>query len=143
MMMTEQEIQELVAAATAARAAAYVPYSGFAVGAALRTAGGHIFTGCNVENASYGLAVCAERNAVFQAVARGERSFEVVAVVTENGVPPCGACRQVLAEFNPHMTVIVADTAGARRIYSLPELLPYAFGPEHLQNTGSIPAQRP
>jgi cytidine deaminase len=141
--MTEQEIQGLVAAATAARVAAYVPYSGFAVGAALRTAGGHIFTGCNVENASYGLAVCAERNAVFQAVARGERHIEAVAVVTENGVTPCGACRQVLAEFNPHMTVIVADTAGGRRIYSLPELLPHAFEPEHLQGAGAVPVPRP
>ena len=139
--MTEQEIQELVAAATIARTAAYVPYSGFAVGAALRTADGHIFTGCNVENASYGLAVCAERNAVFQAVARGKREILAVAVVTENGVTPCGACRQVLAEFNPQMIVIVADTAGKRRGYTLPELLPDAFGPEHLQSTGAVPVQ--
>jgi cytidine deaminase len=140
-MMTEQEIEELVAAATAARAAAYVPYSGFAVGAALRTAGGQVFTGCNVENASYGLAVCAERVAVFQAVARGQRAIEAVAVVTENGVTPCGACRQVLTEFNPQMTVIVADMAGGRRIYALPELLPNAFGPEHLQSAGAVPVQ--
>ena len=69
-------------------------------------------TGCNVENASYGLTICAERNAVFQAVACGARQFTAVAVVTENGVTPCGACRQVLAEFNPQMTVIVADTPG-------------------------------
>jgi len=132
--MTEQEIEELVAAATSARATAYVPYSGYAVGAALRTADGHIFTGCNVENASYGLGVCAERNAVFQAVARGEREIQVVAVVTENGVTPCGACRQVLAEFGPEMTVIVADVAGKRRIYALSELLPDAFGPQDLRN---------
>ena len=141
--MTEQEIQQLVAAATSARTMAYVPYSGFAVGAALRTADGHIFAGCNVENASYGLAICAERNAVFQAVARGERAIQAVAVVTENGVTPCGACRQVLAEFNPQMTVIVADMAGVRRIYSLPELLPEAFGPEQLQSAGAVPVQRP
>ena len=141
--MTEQEIQQLVAAATSARTKAYVPYSGFAVGAALRTADGHIFAGCNVENASYGLAVCAERNAVFQAVARGERAIQAVAVVTENGVTPCGACRQVLAEFNPQMTVIVADMAGGRRIYSLPELLPEAFGPEQLQSAGAVAMQRP
>ena len=132
--MTEQEIEELVAAATSARATAYVPYSGYAVGAALRTADGHIFTGCNVENASYGLGVCAERNAVFQAVARGEREIQAVAVVTENGVTPCGACRQVLAEFGPEMTVIVADVAGKRRIYALSELLPDAFGPQDLRN---------
>ena len=142
-MTTEHEIQELVAAATAARTMAYVPYSGYAVGAALRTDDGHIFTGCNVENASYGLTVCAERNAVFQAVARGERSFQVMAVVTENGVTPCGACRQVLVEFNPHMTVIVADLAGGIRTYTLPELLPDAFEPEHLQSAGAVPVQRP
>ena len=141
--MTEQEIQELVAAATAARAAAYVPYSGFAVGAALKTADGRILTGCNVENASFGLAVCAERNALFHAVACGERDFEALAVVTENGVTPCGACRQVLAEFSAHLTVIVADTAGGRRLYTLSELLPHAFGPEHLQSAGGVPVQRP
>lgn len=132
--MTEQEIRELVAAATLARTKAYVPYSGYAVGAALQTANGRTFTGCNVENASYGLGVCAERNAVFQAVAHGEREIQVVAVVTENGVTPCGACRQVLAEFGPEMTVIVADVAGNQRIYALSELLPDAFGPQHLQN---------
>jgi cytidine deaminase len=142
-MITEQEIQELVVAATAARTTAYVPYSGYAVGAALRTENGHIFTGCNVENASYGLTLCAERNAVFQAVARGERSFQAMAVVTENGVTPCGACRQVLAEFNPQMTVIVADMAGGRRTYRLSELLPDAFGPEYLHGAGAVPVQKP
>ena len=142
-MITEQEIQELVAAATAVRTLAYVPYSGYAVGAALRTDGGHIFTGCNVENASYSLTVCAERNALFQAVSSGERAIQAVAVVTENGVTPCGACRQVLAEFNPQMTVIVADMAGGRRTYTLPDLLPNAFGPEHLQSAGAVPVQKP
>jgi cytidine deaminase len=131
-MITEQEIEDLVTAATAVRLMAYVPYSGYAVGATLLAADGQIFTGCNVENASYGLTVCAERNAVFQAVARGARAIRAVAVVSENGVTPCGACRQVLAEFNPRMTVIVADLAGKRHAYSLPELLPDAFGPEYL-----------
>jgi cytidine deaminase len=142
-MITEQEIQELVAAAAAVRTMAYVPYSGYAVGAALRTDDGQIFTGCNVENASYGLTVCAERNAVVQAVARGGRAIQAVAVVTENGVTPCGACRQVLTEFNPQMTVIVADMAGGRRTYTLPELLPDAFGPKHLQSAGAVPVQKP
>jgi cytidine deaminase len=122
----------LIAAAEAARREAYAPYSGLAVGAALLAADGRVFTGCNVENASYGLAICAERNAVFHAVAEGVRDFTAVAVVTENGVTPCGACRQVLTEFNPQMTVIVADTAGQRTVFRLDELLPCAFGPEHL-----------
>jgi cytidine deaminase len=96
---------------------------------------GTIYTGCNVENASYGLSVCAERNAVFHAVAQGARAFTAIAVVTENGVTPCGACRQVLAEFNPQMTVIVTDAAGNRCIYPLTELLPDAFGPGDLSKS--------
>jgi cytidine deaminase len=142
-MITEQEIRDLVSAAAAARMFAYVPYSGYGVGAALLTAGGQMFTGCNVENASYGLTVCAERNAIFQAVARGERSIRAVAVVSENGVTPCGACRQVLAEFNLEMIVITANSAGRWRVYRLPELLPDAFGPEDLQGIGIVPAPRP
>ena len=122
----------LIAAAMAARRMAYAPYSGFAVGAALLAADGQVTTGCNVENASYGLGVCAERNAIFHAVAEGVRDFVAVAVVTENGVTPCGACRQVLAEFNPDMVVIVGDTAGNRRVYTLRQLLPDAFGPSDL-----------
>ena len=132
--MTLAEIQALITAAAKARGAAYAPYSRFAVGAALLAASGQVYTGCNVENASYGLTVCAERNALFHAVAQGERRFTAVAVVTQNGVTPCGACRQVLAEFNAQMTVIVADTMGNRFIYNLAELLPDSFGPEHLSN---------
>jgi cytidine deaminase len=113
---------------------AYAPYSGFTVGAALLALDGTLYTGCNVENASYGLSVCAERNALFHAVAQGARHFRAVAVVTWNGVTPCGACRQVLAEFAPQMTVIVADPAGHRRLYVLTDLLPQAFGPEHLDH---------
>ena len=130
--MTEDEICTLLAAASAAREAAYVPYSHFPVGAALLAPDGQVFVGCNVENASFGLTICAERNAVAGAVAHGMRQFLAVAVVTGNGVTPCGACRQVLAEFNPDMTVIVADTAGRQRIYTLSELLPAAFGPDQL-----------
>ncbi|HEX9114715.1 MAG TPA: cytidine deaminase [Anaerolineae bacterium] len=130
--MTEDEIRELIAAAEAARAAAYAPYSQFTVGAALRGADGKIYPGCNVENASFGLTICAERNALAGAVARGERTFPAIAVVTENGVTPCGACRQVLFEFNPQMIVIVSDRAGHRQIYRLADLLPAAFGPVQL-----------
>lgn len=132
MTLTSQEIDRLLKFAAQAREAAYVPYSHFAVGAALHAEDGKIYTGCNVENASYGLTICAERNAVAHAVAEGSRRFDAVAVVTENGVTPCGACRQVLAEFGPDMAVIVADAAGNRQIYSIRDLLPAAFTPEHL-----------
>ena len=132
MSLTSPEIDHLLALAAEAAANAHVPYSHFAVGAALRAKDGTIYTGCNVENASYGLTICAERNAVARAVAGGARRFDAIAVVTENGVTPCGACRQVLAEFGPEIAVIVADAAGNRRIYTLNELLPDAFTPEHL-----------
>lgn len=131
-ILDESCIERLLAAAGAIRERAYVPYSHFAVGAALLARSGEIYTGCNVENASYGLAICAERNAAAHAVACGDRAFEAVAVVTENGVTPCGACRQVLTEFGPDMLVIVADVAGNQRRYRLSELLPDAFVPEQL-----------
>ena len=132
MTLTSSEQDELLHLAALARQSAYVPYSHFAVGAAVRAEDGRIFTGCNVENASYGLTICAERNAVAHAVAEGARRFDAIAVVTENGVTPCGACRQVLAEFGPQMKVIVADAHGDRRIYTLRELLPDAFTPDQL-----------
>lgn len=125
--------KDLVQAAREAREHAYAPYSHFRVGAALLTRSGRVFTGANVENASYGLSVCAERVAAFNAVAAGEREFEAIAVVTDNGVMPCGACRQVLAEFGPNMRIIVADAAGNSRTYHLPDLLPGRFTPEDLK----------
>ncbi len=130
--MTEAETNELIEAAVQVRRFAYVPYSHFAVGAALRGADGQIYTGCNVENASFGLTICAERNAMAHAVSQGVHQFSAIAVVTGNGVTPCGACRQVLSEFNPHMTVIVVDEAGRRQTHQLDQLLPAAFGPEQL-----------
>jgi cytidine deaminase len=126
------DFAELQQVAKQAQKKAYAPYSGFAVGAALLATDGAIYVGCNVENASYGLTICAERNAIAHAVACGAQQFTAVAVVTENGVTPCGACRQVLAEFGPRMTVIVADARGNQQIYSLAELLPDAFGPANL-----------
>jgi cytidine deaminase len=102
------------------------------VGTALLARSGRIYTGCNVENASYGLSICAERVAVFKAVSEGERDFEAIAIVTEKGVTPCGACRQVLMEFGGNVQVIVADEAGGYRVFSLQELLPQAFTPQHL-----------
>ena len=126
--------KKLLAAALAARENAYAPYSKFKVGAAVETADGHIFTGCNVENASYGLTCCAERNAVFAAIGRGARSFKALCVVadTEEPVAPCGACRQVLAEF-PFEKIILANCKGLTKIMTVAELLPYGFGPEALE----------
>jgi cytidine deaminase len=122
-------IRRLVAAARAARRRAYAPYSRFRVGAALLAADGTVYTGANVENASYGLTICAERAAVAQAVSAGARRFVAVAVAAPGpGVTPCGACRQVLAEFGD-LAVIVADArrATAPHIFRLQELLPAAF----------------
>ena len=129
----DQEITgTLIESARGVMAHAYAPYSGFRVGAAV-LAGGRIFSGCNVENASYGLTICAERAAVFAAVTAGERRIEAVAVVTDDAqtIAPCGACRQVLNEFGPGMTVIMA-AGGDTVVRPLSELLPLAFGPEHL-----------
>lgn len=120
--------KELLAAALAARKNAYAPYSKFAVGAAVRTADGKIFTGCNVENASYGLSCCAERCAIFAAIGAGERKFTslCVAADTKEPVSPCGACRQVMTEFKiPE--IILANTNGDVKIYTPEELLPYGF----------------
>jgi cytidine deaminase len=122
----------LIALASEMREKAYVPYSKFAVGAALLAKSGRVYTGCNVENASYSLSVCAERVAIYKAVSEGEREFEAIAVVTEKGVPPCGACRQVLREFGEGIRIIVADVYGKRRIFTLEELLPEAFKAEDL-----------
>jgi len=124
--------QELITLAAEARRKAYAPYSQYAVGAALLTASGKVFTGVNVENSSYGLSICAERTAAFKAVSEGEREFRAIAVVTENGGTPCGACRQVLSEFGPDMRVLIGDAAGKYQAYRLPELLPASFGPNQL-----------
>jgi cytidine deaminase len=124
--------EELIGLAREARQRAYAPYSRFAVGAALLGRSGRVYTACNVENVSYGLSICAERAAVFKAVSEGEQKFEALAVVTSVGGSPCGACRQVLAEFNYNMTVYVADTEGQYRAFTVEELLPEAFMPEDL-----------
>lgn len=123
----------LVEAARQARAHAYAPYSEYRVGAAVRTSSGLVFTGANVENAAYPSGMCAERVALYQAVSQGERDIEALAVVTENAGAPCGACRQVLAEFGATAQIILADATGRIRVEtSLPELLPRAFGPGDL-----------
>lgn len=124
--------QALIDAARQARQRAYAPYSSFSVGAALRVHSGRVFTGCNVENASYGLTICAERVAVVKAISEGECDFEAIAIVSQGGVMPCGACRQVLAEFNSNLRVIMVDLEGNKREFCLSELLPEAFLPGDL-----------
>ena len=120
--------QELLNAALSARERAYAPYSKFLVGAAVLAKSGKIYTGCNIENASYGLTVCAERNALFSAVGAGEREFTALCVVgdTEEPISPCGACRQVMAEFKVPR-IILANLKGDVKEYTLEELLPYGF----------------
>jgi cytidine deaminase len=124
----------------AARENAHAPYSNFRVGAAVQ-AGERAYPGCNVENASYGLTICAERAAVFAAVAAGETRIDAVAVVTDTPHPttPCGACRQVLREFGVEMRVVCATVGGALVEYTLSELLPASFGPENLSHSPHPP----
>ncbi|MEW6059815.1 MAG: cytidine deaminase [Actinomycetota bacterium] len=131
---TEEDLERLVAVAREARERAYAPYSEFSVGAAV-LAGGRIFSGVNVENASYPQGICAERAAVAAAVGAGERTIDAVAVVGsgEDVTPPCGGCRQVLYEFGPLMVVIAESPGRKRKRWTLTELLPDAFGPKSLR----------
>lgn len=125
--------RSLLEVAASARQLAYAPYSKFSVGAAILTTTGEVFTGCNVENASYGLTSCAERNAVFAAVAAGHREFSHLALVLPEAGSPCGACRQVLNEFAPNLQIIIADPElKLTRELNLTQLLPEAFGPDNL-----------
>lgn len=133
MSLTNEEKQSLIDLANEARRLAYVPYSNYPVGAALRTKSGRIFTGVNVENAAYPQTMCAERTAIFKAVSEGEREFEVIAVVTNNGGSPCGGCRQVMAEFGLDTVVLFGNGQGELvKETTVNELLPEAFTPKHL-----------
>lgn len=134
MTITQQEKQALIDLANTARERAYVPYSKYPVGAALRTKTGRLYTGVNVENAAYPQTMCAERVAIFKAVSDGEREFEVITVVTDNGGSPCGGCRQVMAEFGLDTIVILADANGkVNKEMTVRELLPDAFTPNDLE----------
>src|SRR5215208_1030547 len=133
MTLSNQEKQALIDLANSARLRAYVPYSNYPVGAALRTKTGRVYTGVNVENAAYPQTMCAERVAIFKAVSEGEREFEVITVVTDNGGSPCGGCRQVMAEFGLNTIVLLADGSGKLvKEMTVRELLPEAFTPVDL-----------
>ncbi|MEW6724515.1 MAG: cytidine deaminase [Bacillota bacterium] len=127
--MEDREVAELIEAARAARGKAYVPYSNFAVGAAVRTVTGEVYTGCNIENGSYGLTNCAERTAIFKAVSEGHRRFTHLAVIcdTRDVCTPCGACRQVISEFGEGMTIYLTNLQGKLRVVRVDDLLPGAF----------------
>jgi len=126
--------KELIAIATDVRENAHAPYSGFRVGAALLTSDGSVVPGCNVENSSYSLTCCAERSAVFAAVTAGHTDFAAIAIVADgNAVPPCGACRQVLSEFNPSLPIILTDQHGNPRILTLTNLLPEPFSADYMK----------
>lgn len=133
--MDEGLRKSLQEAACEAREQAYAPYSNFLVGAAVQGGSGAIYSGVNIENASYGLTICAERSAVAKAISAGERTITAVAVCTENGVTPCGACRQVLREFTDAASpVYILDTQGNSRATTMGGLLPESFGRGDLEN---------
>jgi cytidine deaminase len=132
-MLKDEVRQQLIQAAIHVRRWAYAPYSHYAVGAAVLTSSGKIYDGVNVESAAYPSGICAERVAIFKAISEGEREFEALAVVTDNGGTPCGSCRQVMAEFSLDMLVLIANTQGeVVQELTVAELLPGAFTPRDL-----------
>jgi cytidine deaminase len=132
-----EDLQPLIEAAQDARLHSVAPFSSFKVGAAVRTASGKVYTGCNVESASYGLTVCAERVAIWKALSEGERQFTELAVVadTETLTPPCGTCRQIIWEFARGATIVFANLAGKSEIFNIAELLPRAFDARFLKKS--------
>ncbi len=128
------ENETLISAAKQARENAHAPFSNFRVGAAVRATSGRIFGGCNVENATYGLTVCAERIAIFKAISEGERGFDAISVVTDTDAltPPCGACRQLIWEFCGDVPVIMANLKGKTETIQMRDLFPKPFDSSHL-----------
>ena len=133
--MSEEDSQSLIAAAQRARLQSVAPFSDFLVGAAVRTENGKVYTGCNIESASYGLTVCAERVAIWKALSEGERHFTELAVVadTESLTPPCGTCRQIIWEFAKSASIIFANLRGERETFQIRDLLPRAFDARFLK----------
>ncbi len=130
----KEEFKKLIKEAEKARNRAYTPYSKFKVGAAVLCDDGKIFTGCNIENASFGMSICAERVAIFKAVSEGSTKFEAIAVIGDTDKPcsPCGACRQVISEFGEDIPLIMANLKGDVKIKKIGDLLPEAFGKKDL-----------
>lgn len=128
--------KELIAKAIEAREKAYVPYSNFLVGAAVKTKEGKIFTGCNIESASFTPTICAERTALSKAISEGYKEIEAIAVVGsfEEYTFPCGVCRQFIVEFGKDIKIIVAKNTDEYKIYQISDLLPHSFGPEDINN---------
>ncbi|MCF7824192.1 MAG: cytidine deaminase [Candidatus Marinimicrobia bacterium] len=126
--------QKLIDTALEARKGAYAKYSNFHVGAALETKAGRIYSGCNIENASYSLTMCAERTALFAAIAAGERDFVRLVVASKNGVSPCGACRQVIWELCGNIPILLVDESGETKETTSADLLPAAFGEQDLNH---------
>jgi cytidine deaminase len=128
---------QLIETATAARLQSLAPFSKFLVGAALQTKAGKVYTGCNIESASYGLTVCAERVAIWKALSEGERDFTNLVVVadTEALTPPCGTCRQIIWEFAKHAKIVLANLRGQREVVSIKDLLPRAFDARFLKES--------
>jgi cytidine deaminase len=135
-----EDLGPLIEAAKQARLQAVAPFSGFEVGAAVRTANGKVYTGCNVESASYGLTVCAERVAIWKALSEGERQFTALAVVadTETLTPPCGTCRQIIWEFARGAKIVFANLEGKREEFDIADLLPRAFDARFLKKSHDI-----
>ena len=134
--MSDESLQQLIETAKLARLQSIAPFSSFLVGAAVKTEEGKVYTGCNIESASYGLTVCGERVAIWKALSEGERNFTELAIVadTESLTPPCGTCRQIIWEFAKNATIVLGNLRGESQIVSIRELLPRAFDARFLSN---------
>ena len=137
--MSEEDFQPLIDAALRARLQSVAPFSKFLVGAAVKTENGKVYTGCNIESASYGLTVCAERVAIWKALSEGERHFAALAVVADTEVltPPCGTCRQIIWEFARGAKIVFANLNGQSETFQIADLLPRAFDARFLKSAGT------
>lgn len=141
--MIEESLKQLIETATTARLQSIAPFSSFLVGAAVKTAAGKVYTGCNIESASYGLTVCGERVAIWKALSEGERDFVELAIVADTATltPPCGTCRQIIWEFCKNATIVLGNLHGETQVVSIRELLPRAFDARFLSGGGKEPVK--